>query len=107
MADVNAELVVEVAINVSSECGEAVAFPVHVTGEESVQTPMRSVMEEFGRIDARVNNAGAARQATPCGELPGGEWDRVLAIDLNGVYYGCRAVLPFIPEQGRGRIVNV
>lgn len=41
------------------------------------------------------------------GKKPAGEWERVLAIDLSGVYYGCRAVLPRMLERGSGRIVNV
>src|SRR6266508_4058536 len=50
---------------------------------------------------------GAAGHTAPCWELPEGEWERVLAVDLAGVYYGCRAVLPHMLERRTGRIVNI
>lgn len=87
----------------------AVAFAgaVDVTREESVHALVADVLARAGRVDALVNNAGVAGESAPCWELPPGEWERVLAIDLSGVYYGCRAVLPHMLARGSGRIVNV
>jgi len=87
----------------------ALAFPatVDVTSEASVRAMVADVLDRVGRIDALVNNAGVAGDSAPCWELPDGEWERVLSIDLSGVYYGCRAVLPHMRERGWGRIVNV
>ncbi len=87
----------------------AVAFPatVDVTSEASVRAMVADVLDRVGRIDALVNNAGVTGDSAPCWELPDGEWERVLSIDLSGVYYGCRAVLPHMRERGWGRIVNV
>jgi len=87
--------------------GDAFAVGVDVTSEASVRAMVGAVLERAGRVDALVNNAGVAGQAAPSWELPSGEWERVLAIDLSGVYYGCRAVLPHMLERGAGRIVNV
>jgi len=85
----------------------AFAVSVDVSREESVRAMIATVIERTGRIDALVNNAGIAGQSATTWELPPGEWERVLAIDLSGVYYGCRAVLPHMLESGSGRIVNV
>jgi len=85
----------------------AFAVSVDVSQEESVRAMIATVLERTGRIDALVNNAGIAGQSAATWELPPGEWERVLAIDLSGVYYGCRAVLPHMLERGSGRIVNV
>ena len=88
--------------------GERVfAVSVDVSREGSVRAMIATVIERTGRIDALVNNAGIAGQSATTWELPPGEWERVLAIDLSGVYYGCRAVLPHMLESGSGRIVNV
>ncbi|CAA9561821.1 MAG: 3-oxoacyl-[acyl-carrier protein] reductase [uncultured Thermomicrobiales bacterium] len=87
--------------------GDAFAVGVDVTSEASVRAMVGAVLERAGQVDALVNNAGVAGQAAPSWELPSGEWERVLAIDLSGVYYGCRAVLPHMLERGVGRIVNV
>ena len=85
------------------------AWPVgvDVAMETSVRTLVQTVLDRTGRIDALVNNAGVAGHTAPCWELPAGEWERVLAVDLAGVSYGCRAVLPHMLARGTGRIVNM
>ncbi len=87
--------------------GGAFAVQVDVAREASVRQMVEMVLGRAGRIDALVNNAGIAGQSARCWELPDGEWEKVLGIDLNGVFYGCRAVLPHMLERGSGRIVNV
>ena len=87
--------------------GAAHAVQVDVSSEPSVRAMVQAVLDQTGRIDALVNNAGIAGRSAPSWELPDGEWEKVLGIDLTGVYYGCRAVLPHMLERGAGRIVNV
>ena len=60
-----------------------------------------------GAIDVLVNNAGIAGPNATTWEYPIDEWRRVLAIDLDGVFFCCRAVVPHMIERGYGRIVNV
>src|SRR4029077_17010283 len=62
---------------------------------------------DFGRIDALVNCAGVAGISAPSWQLPQGEWERVLAVNLNGTSYCCRAVVPRLLGAGWGRIVNI
>ena len=82
-------------------------YPVDVSAEASVHDLVRTVIADLGAIDALVNCAGVAGISAPSWELPDGEWERVLGVNLNGTYYGCRAVLPHMLGRGRGRIVNI
>ena len=104
VADINAG---DAAITASRLGAVAFSATVDVTSEASVRAMVADVLDRVGRIDALVNNAGVTGDSAPCWELPDGEWERVLSIDLSGVYYGCRAVLPHMRERGWGRIVNV
>jgi 3-oxoacyl-[acyl-carrier protein] reductase len=58
-------------------------------------------------VDILVNNAGVNGPVVPSWDYPLDAWDRVIAVDLSGVFYCCRAVLPGMRERGHGRIINV
>ena len=65
------------------------------------------MLEREGRLDVLVNNAGIAGLASPVADYPEDEWRRILSIDLDGVFYCCKAALPHMLERGSGRIVNI
>ena len=107
VADLRLEAAGATVASIAGAGGTAHAVEVDVSSEPSVRAMVQSIVEKTGRIDALVNNAGIAGQSALSWELPDGEWEKVLGIDLSGVYYGCRAVLPHMLERGSGRIVNV
>jgi NAD(P)-dependent dehydrogenase (short-subunit alcohol dehydrogenase family) len=76
-----------------------------VSDYEQVERLVESTVEEYGRLDAMVNNAGIGRPGT-LGEMTLEDWEDVLRIDLDGVMYGSRAALPHLQESD-GSIVNV
>lgn len=76
---------------------------VDVADEASVRAALAGV----GRVDIAVNVAGVHSGYAPCWEVPDGRFERVLAVNLAGAYYVCRAVLPGMVARGWGRIVNV
>ncbi|MEO0820073.1 MAG: SDR family NAD(P)-dependent oxidoreductase [Pseudomonadota bacterium] len=80
---------------------------VDVTDWDRVRSATARSTAEMGRIDILVNNAGIAGQNTTVADYPVEEWRRVLALDLDGVFHGCKAVVPCMIEAGYGRIVNV
>ncbi|HET7770161.1 MAG TPA: SDR family NAD(P)-dependent oxidoreductase [Chloroflexota bacterium] len=107
VADLRPEAAEATVSAITNVAGQAHPIQVDVSDEASVRAMVQSVLSRAGRIDALVNNAGIAGQSAPSWDLPDGEWEKVLGIDLSGVFYGCRAVLPHMLERGSGRIVNV
>lgn len=89
------------------ELGEAVHIPVDVSDAGQVSKAVEATTIELGGIDVLVNNAGIAGPNAPTWEYPLDQWRRVLAIDLDGVFYCCREIVPLMIEHGYGRIVNV
>ncbi|PQV53984.1 SDR family NAD(P)-dependent oxidoreductase [Paraburkholderia sp. BL21I4N1] len=84
------------------ELGDVACICVDVTQEESVA----NAFAQAGAVDILVNNAGQA-QAAPFTHTDTALWQRMLDVNLTGVFLGTRAVLPGMLERGRGRIVNV
>jgi len=76
---------------------------VDVTNEDAC----RRAIADIPQVDLLINSAGVAGRNAPSWELPDGEFERVLAVNLMGTYYMCRAVLPGMVARGWGRIVNV
>ena len=74
--------------------------------QHEVQRYVDATMDAFGRIDGFFNNAGIEGRQNPTEDFGADEFDRVLGINLNGVFYGMAAVLRIMREQGSGSIVN-
>jgi NAD(P)-dependent dehydrogenase (short-subunit alcohol dehydrogenase family) len=77
-----------------------------VTDPASVRDMVEMVLEEHGRIDVLVNNAGIVHNI-PSEEVPDKEWLAVISVNLNGVFWCCREVGKVMLERGSGSIVNV
>ncbi len=74
---------------------------------ESAKNLVDTTLEKFGRIDVLVNNAGVGPNPTPIQDLTEEEYDRVLDINLRGVFLTTRAVVPHLIKQQSGRIINI
>jgi 3-oxoacyl-[acyl-carrier protein] reductase len=80
---------------------------VDVTDSDGVAVAAQRTAADLGGIDILVNNAGIAGPTVPSWEYPVSDWQHVVDVDLNAVYYCCRAVIPMMREQNYGRVVNV
>jgi 2-dehydro-3-deoxy-L-rhamnonate dehydrogenase (NAD+) len=80
---------------------------VNVSKLDQVEAAFDSTLAAFGKVDALVNSAGIAGVNATLWEYPVDEWLRVHDIDLNGIFYTCRTVVPHMIGNGYGRIVNI
>lgn len=91
----------------ASRLGDNALFiETDVTDQASVEASIAAVLERHGRIDVLVNNAGINVFHNPL-ETSDAEWQRCMAVDLEGVWRMCRAVLPNMLQNGGGSIVNI
>jgi 3-oxoacyl-[acyl-carrier protein] reductase len=92
----------------AEEVGAAAIVALDVSDPEAVEAAARTSHEALGgRIDILVASAGITGATVPVHEFPLDSWKRVVDINLNGVFYCCRAVTPYMLDSGYGRIVNV
>ncbi len=96
------------AFAAAAEMGEgATARAVDVTDDQAVADAAAVTAEQIGGVDILVNNAGISGPNVPTWEYPVDDWRQVLDIDLNGVFYCCRAIVPIMLKFDYGRIVNI
>lgn len=79
-----------------------------VADEKSAQAMAKGTVDKYGRIDILINNAAlfATLGFKPFDQIPNEEWDRVMAINLRGLWLCCKAVVPFMKAQKKGKIIN-
>jgi 2-dehydro-3-deoxy-D-gluconate 5-dehydrogenase len=84
----------------------ASGLSLDVNDKESITEGMQKVLEEYGRIDVLVNNAGVNIRKMPQDYAPE-EWDTVMDTNLKGAFLCCQAVYPAMKQQGKGKIINI
>jgi NAD(P)-dependent dehydrogenase (short-subunit alcohol dehydrogenase family) len=104
--DVNGEAADAVAAEIVAAGGTAKAFVGDVTDPQAARDAVAAA-EALAPLRIAVNNAGIGGANAPVGEYPVDSWDRVISVDLNGVFYGMRAQIPAIEANGGGAIVNM
>ena len=97
------------AVDKLDTAGRALGVRTDVSDPTSVHAMVEIALAGFGRIDVLVNNAAVFATLTPqpFDAIPEAEWDRVMAVNVKGVWNCARAVVPAMRAQGGGRIVNV
>jgi len=86
--------------------GRALAVTADVTDEAQVQSYVSAAIDTFGGLDALINNAGIEGQVGPLTALDASAFDRVLAVNVRGVWLGMKHAAPAIAARGGGAIVN-
>ncbi len=86
--------------------GRALAVKCDVSKVEDVRSALDKTIETFGRLDIAFNNAGIEYIIKPAAEVTEEEWDRIMDIDLRGVFLCMKYEIPLMLKQGGGAIVN-
>lgn len=85
----------------------AIAVQCDVSRADEVKAMVDAVIREFGQIDILVNNAAIALPVTPLWEVSEAQWDKVMAVNLKGIFLCCKYALPHMIERRCGKIVNI
>ncbi len=92
----------------ADEIGEAAAFMTHDVADPDAWTRVvEAAVQKFGPVTVLVNNAGIIGQIAPTVDIDHSEYDKVIAINQHGVFYGMRSVIPGMIAAGGGAIVNI
>jgi len=87
--------------------GRAIFVRADTSKPEDGEALVSATVREFGGLHVAANNAGIGGPSAPVGEYPIDGWDRVIAVNLSGVFYGMRYQIPAMIESGGGSIVNI
>jgi 3-oxoacyl-[acyl-carrier protein] reductase len=111
IADVNRTAAEMLMTSLLKKGKEALAMCTDVSQATDVTNLVEQTLTKFGRIDILVNNAAiymrVKARIAPIEELSPDEWDRVMAVNVKGVFLCSRAVFPYMKKQGAGKIINI
>jgi NAD(P)-dependent dehydrogenase (short-subunit alcohol dehydrogenase family) len=101
------EGITDVAKRIEGKGGKALPFSADVSKMAEIERMVEATLKQFGTIDILINNAGI--EAPPCQvvDLSEEQWERVLSINLKGVFLCCKAVVPTMIKNQSGKIVNI
>ncbi|WP_017755675.1 3-oxoacyl-ACP reductase FabG [Calidifontibacillus oryziterrae] len=105
IADFNEENGQHVLMAVNEQGGSAIFVKVNVADQQSVIRMVETTIEKFGKIDILINNAGITSDGL-LAKLSADAWQKVIDVNLTGVFYCTQAVIPHMLEAGKGKIIN-
>jgi NAD(P)-dependent dehydrogenase (short-subunit alcohol dehydrogenase family) len=104
VADLDADGASVVAASIG---GDSFGVAIDISRADSVEQAVAAVLARRGQIDVLINNAGIAGKAAPLWEQTDEDWQRVIAVNMTGVFNTCRAVITHMRGRKYGRIVNI
>jgi 3-oxoacyl-[acyl-carrier protein] reductase len=106
VADLVGDTAGSTAAEIRAAGGEAEAVEVDVTRAVQVERMVKTAVDRFGRIDVLFNNAGLPQPFTPFEDSSDQLFDRIMDVNVRGVFNGCRAAIPHMKTRGGGVILN-
>lgn len=103
--DIQMEKGLSLAVEIVKTGGQAAFFHVDTTNFQQVEEATKQIIEQHGRIDILINNAGITRDAT-LRKMTHEQWSQVIDVNLTGVFNCTKAIAPIMLDKGYGRIVN-
>lgn len=105
--DLETDNAAKTAEEVEAQGSRAVALGGDVSKKEDTGLMVSEVTKAFGKVDILINNAGVNPFILPAEQIKEEGWDRVMDVNLKGVFLCCQAVFPVMKDQGGGRIINI
>jgi NAD(P)-dependent dehydrogenase (short-subunit alcohol dehydrogenase family) len=106
MADVEEPALTAAAAMLAGRGGAVLPVPTDVSSADEVTALRQAALAEFGAVHVLCNNAGVGGPHGPLWEIPVGDWEWVLRVNLGGVINGIRAFVPVLAEQDAAHVVN-
>jgi len=107
VTDINEQEGHRVTEEINSQGGAARFWRLNTAQEHEVQAVLAEIKDHFGKIDVLVNNAGIAGTNKPTHELTEAEWDEVMQVNVKGVFFCTKYVIPYMQQNGSGSIINL
>jgi NAD(P)-dependent dehydrogenase (short-subunit alcohol dehydrogenase family) len=107
VADIRTEEGQQLVQEMETSNGAARFWGLDTSSEDQVKQVFSEIRNTFGKIDVLVNNAGIAGANKPTHELTLEEWERVMAVNVQGVFLCTKHVIPYMREAGGGSIINL
>ncbi|MCO5222692.1 MAG: SDR family oxidoreductase [Thermomicrobiales bacterium] len=107
VTDIHLDAAQRVADSIKADGGSAAAFAANVSNPGDSKASVDFAVETFGALHVAVNNAGIGGTLGPAADLPPNDWDTVIGVNLNGVFYGMHYQIPAMLAAGGGSIVNM
>lgn len=107
LSDINDHHGLAVANEIIKNGGEAMFILADSSKAEDNERVVNEIVSKFGRLDIACNNAGIGGQAALTGDYSIASWDKVISLNLSGVFYACKYQLEQMDKNGGGNIVNI
>ena len=107
LTDIDEKALAEAEENIEAEGGQATTYLLDVSNRDQVNAVHQQALKEHQRIDYFINNAGIGGKLMPLHLTPIEEWQKVMAVDLDSVFYCLQAQINILLPQGGGNIINV
>jgi NAD(P)-dependent dehydrogenase (short-subunit alcohol dehydrogenase family) len=108
VADVTEPAAQSVVDEITAAGGRAIAVAADVSREADAKRMVDAAVDAFGRVDVLYNNAGIMPEADHSViDTSVDDWDRVMAVNVRGVFLGCKYAIPKMVEQGSGSVINI
>ena len=104
VVDIDGEAAKKTAALIKEKGGEAVAHQADVSKAADVEAMIKFVVDKYGKLDILYNNAGFPMVPTPMEDIGEELWDKIMGVNLKGIFLGCKYAAPMMKKQGGGVI---
>lgn len=106
VVDIDAQSGAQTVDLIKQNGGKAIFVRADVSRAEDAEKMIKATVDAFGRLDILFNNAAIAMAMTPAEEVSEDVWDRIMNINVKGIFLGCKYAIPVMKAQGGGVIIN-